>query len=183
LLVGAKIDLGEASLVIFLGELLVFKTVFFIAKPHAKEAILTSNAVSEKSAGVAVDAILRGFEAIRAVDVDAVVAKLGMKVVKSIHAGDGPFEAVAVHAVFAVVGVHDEITVLRGTGEVHVVTVDVGAVDDEGEEGSAAAKFIELFEKRTRKIERAAIIAGIPLVAVPTFFAITGSFLGRGVLG
>ncbi len=76
LYVGAEVYFGKLFFVIGAAELFIFKTIFFFAHTHAEETVFATYAIAEESAGMAILAILTTGEAIRFVNVDAVVAKL-----------------------------------------------------------------------------------------------------------
>lgn len=106
--------------------------------------------------------------------VDAVVAKFAVKIVEAVDTGDVFFETVAVIAVFAEVGVGNEVTVFAGAGIVNIVAINEGAVDFKVQEWDGFLEFVELFEERAVEVEVAAVVGGVELVAVKAIAAVYG---------
>ena len=72
-----------------------------------------------------------------------------MEIIESINAGNIVFDPVAIHAVFAKIGVKNQITVFGATGVMHVFTIQIFAVDKERGGRGGGEQFEKLLEKRS----------------------------------
>ena len=142
--------------------------IFLLRKIGAEDAVTTSD---EEAAEVAVGAIFTKGErcaAVGFIDAEAIVAELGIVEVRTISRIFAALEELAVEAFLTVLGGVNEVTIFAVGGTGRVFTIFIADLY-ESHAGNFLMEFCPLLKESPRKIKRASIIHGIPMIAIPLF--------------